>query len=85
MYTNTNPELRRIVPDSKGRTKVKVVYVVLEAQYQSALTKAVQNLNAKRENVSLLHLQWFTALMQRCTVLKVLFIKFCSTRNIMGT
>ena len=51
MYTNTNPELRRIVPDAKGRTKVKVVYVVLEAQYQSALTKAVQNLNAKRENV----------------------------------
>lgn len=52
MYTNTNPELRRIVPEANGRTTVKVVYVVLEAQYQSALTKAVQNLNAKRENVS---------------------------------
>lgn len=52
MYTNTSPELRRIVPDEKGRTKLKVVYVVLEAQYQSALTKAVQNINAKRENVS---------------------------------
>lgn len=53
MYTNTNPELRRIVPDAKGRPKIKVVYVVLEAQYQSALTKAVQNINGKRENVRL--------------------------------
>ena len=52
MYTNTNPELRRIVPDTNGRTKIKVVYVVLEAQYQSALTKAVQNINGKRDNVS---------------------------------
>jgi len=33
---------------------VKVVYVVLEAQYQSALTKAVLNINAKRSNVSCL-------------------------------
>lgn len=53
MYTNTNPELRRVVPDAKGRTTVKVVYVVLEAQYQSALTTAVKNINAKRDNVTL--------------------------------
>ena len=53
MYTTTNPELRRIVPDANGRTKIKVVYVVLEAQYQSALTKAVQNINGKRDNVKL--------------------------------
>lgn len=52
MYTNTNPELRRVVPEVHGRTKVKVVYVVLEAQYQSALTTAVKNINAKRSNVS---------------------------------
>ena len=53
-YTNTSPELRRIVPEQNGRTKIKVVYVVLEAQYQSALTKAVQNINSKRSNVSFL-------------------------------
>ena len=53
MYTSTNPELRRITPEPHGRTKVKVVYVVLEAQYQSALTKAVQNINAQRSNVRL--------------------------------
>ena len=51
-YTNTNPELRRIVPDPKGRPKIKVVYVVLEAQYQSSLTAAVKNINATRSQVS---------------------------------
>lgn len=39
LFTSTNPELRRVVPDDvAGRVKVKVVYTVLEAQYQSALT-----------------------------------------------
>ena len=28
-YTNVDPEVRRIVPDAKGRVVVKVVYVVL--------------------------------------------------------
>ena len=51
LFTTTNPEIRRVVPDVKGRTKVKLVYVVLEAQYQSALTQAVRNINAGRDNV----------------------------------
>jgi hypothetical protein len=39
LFTSTNPELRRVVPDDvAGRVKVKVVYTVLEAQYQSALS-----------------------------------------------
>lgn len=39
LFTSTNPEMRRVVPDDvAGRVKVKVVYTVLEAQYQSALT-----------------------------------------------
>ena len=37
--------------DINGRTKLKVVYVVLEAQYQSALTAAVRNINATRDKV----------------------------------
>lgn len=38
-YTNTDPESRRIkVADVNGRVKIKVVYVVLEAQYQSSLS-----------------------------------------------
>jgi magnesium chelatase subunit H len=34
-----------------GRVKVKVVYVVLEAQYQSAVTAAVKAINAKNTKV----------------------------------
>ena len=52
LFTSTNPEIRRVVPDSvDGRIKLKVVYVVLEAQYQSALTAAVRNINATRDQV----------------------------------
>ncbi|KAG2440917.1 hypothetical protein HXX76_003770 [Chlamydomonas incerta] len=52
MFTSTSPEMRRVVPDDvKGRVKVKVVYVVLEAQYQSAITAAVKNINAKNPKV----------------------------------
>eukprot|EP00878_Enallax_costatus_P012095 GHUV01012627.1.p1 GENE.GHUV01012627.1~~GHUV01012627.1.p1 ORF type:complete len:199 (+),score=70.56 GHUV01012627.1:48-599(+) len=52
LFTSTNPELRRVVPDSIGtRTKVKVVYTVLEAQYQSALTAAVKHINSTNKTV----------------------------------
>ena len=36
-FTSVDPETRRIIPEANGRTKIKIVYVVLEAQYQSAL------------------------------------------------
>lgn len=51
LFTSTNPEVRRVTPTANGRTRVKLVYVVLEAQYQSALTQAVKNINANRSNV----------------------------------
>lgn len=52
LFTSTNPELRRVVPADVGtRTKVKVVYTVLEAQYQSALTAAVQAINSTNKTV----------------------------------
>ena len=50
-FTNVDPEIRRIVPDAKGRVVVKVVYVVLESQYQSALSAAVNSLNATNDKV----------------------------------
>eukprot|EP00951_Prasinocladus_malaysianus_P050209 scaffold678048_cov46-Prasinocladus_malaysianus.AAC.1 len=50
-YTNVDPETRRIRPEANGRTVVKVVYTVLESQYQSALSAAVNNINAKNEDV----------------------------------
>ena len=52
LFTSTNPETRRVKPDAQGRTVVKVVYVVLEAQYQSALTAAVKRINTNNKQVS---------------------------------
>lgn len=43
-YTAVDPESRRIVPtdaERQGKTVVKMVYVVLEAQYQVGATVAV--------------------------------------------
>ena len=52
LFTSTDPESRRVVPADVGaRTKVKIVYVVLEAQYQSALSQAVQAINKKNDKV----------------------------------
>ncbi|KAL2483086.1 Magnesium-chelatase subunit ChlH [Forsythia ovata] len=53
LFTQTTPEVRRIVPDnSQGLPTVKVIYVVLEAQYQSSLTAAVQTLNKNGQYAS---------------------------------
>ncbi|VFQ91169.1 unnamed protein product [Cuscuta campestris] len=47
LFTQTTQEVRRIVPENaQGLPTVKVVYVVLEAQYQSSLTAAVRTLNS---------------------------------------
>ncbi|KAL5810456.1 hypothetical protein ACOSQ4_027024 [Xanthoceras sorbifolium] len=46
LFTQTTQEVRRIVPENKDNLPtVKIVYVVLEAQYQSSLSAAVQSLN----------------------------------------
>lgn len=53
LFTQTTQEVRRIVPENKiGLPVVKIVYVVLEAQYQSSLTAAVQALNKKPQYAS---------------------------------
>ncbi|OEL15948.1 Magnesium-chelatase subunit ChlH, chloroplastic [Dichanthelium oligosanthes] len=46
LFTQTKPEVRRVVPAPGTLPRVKVVYVVLEAQYQSSITAAVLQLNA---------------------------------------
>ena len=54
LFTSTRPDVRRIVPEAGPNTKVvKVVYVVLEAQYQSALSEAVRNLNRGRKDLNI--------------------------------
>eukprot|EP00217_Crustomastix_stigmatica_P012631 CAMPEP_0183793870 /NCGR_PEP_ID=MMETSP0803_2-20130417/3490_1 /TAXON_ID=195967 /ORGANISM="Crustomastix stigmata, Strain CCMP3273" /LENGTH=1445 /DNA_ID=CAMNT_0026038259 /DNA_START=48 /DNA_END=4383 /DNA_ORIENTATION=- len=51
MFTNVDPASRRVTPVANGRTCVKVVYVVLEPQYQSSLTAAAEKINAGNSEV----------------------------------
>jgi magnesium chelatase subunit H len=54
MFTYTKPTVRHIKPDDlKGRSLVKVVYVVLEPQYQSAISAAVRSINAKHTDIAI--------------------------------
>jgi magnesium chelatase subunit H len=54
MFTYVKSTIRHIVPDDlKGRKLVKVVYVVLEPQYQSSLSTAVRSINANNPNVAI--------------------------------
>jgi hypothetical protein len=43
---------RLLTPRACAAPQVRVVYVVLEAQYQSSLSAAVRNLNEKRTDVA---------------------------------
>ena len=53
MFTNSSPETRRVIPANlEGKTKFKIVYVVLESQYQSALTQACNKINDGKEGVA---------------------------------
>lgn len=46
MFTHVKSTIRHIAPDNlQGRTLIKVVYVVLESQYQSSLSAAVNAIN----------------------------------------
>jgi hypothetical protein len=52
MFTNSSPETKRVLPrSSTGKVKFKIVYVVLESQYQSALTDACHSINNGNETV----------------------------------
>ena len=54
MFTYTKPSVRHIMPDHlNGRSLVKVVYVVLEPQYQSALSAAVRAINDTHPKIAI--------------------------------
>ncbi|MEB3177673.1 MAG: magnesium chelatase subunit H [Nostocaceae cyanobacterium] len=54
MFTHVKSTIRHIAPDDlRGRTLLKVVYVVLESQYQSALSQAVRQINANNPNMAI--------------------------------
>ena len=54
MFTYVKPAIRHVQPDNlNGRSLVKVVYIVLEAQYQSALTAAAKSINDNNADVAI--------------------------------
>ncbi|MDZ8184034.1 MAG: magnesium chelatase subunit H [Nostoc sp. ChiSLP02] len=54
MFTHVKSTIRHIAPDNlRGRNLIKVVYVVLESQYQSALSQAVRSINALHEELAI--------------------------------
>ncbi|MCU0568960.1 MAG: magnesium chelatase subunit H [Oculatellaceae cyanobacterium Prado106] len=54
MFTHVKPTIRHIAPaDLKGRSLVRVVYVVLEPQYQSSLSAAVRAINDNNPNLAI--------------------------------
>ncbi|MEO1299721.1 MAG: cobaltochelatase subunit CobN, partial [Cyanobacteria bacterium J06636_16] len=53
MFTHVKPTVRHVAPDDlNGRSLVKVVYVVLEPQYQSSLSAAVRAINASNTEIA---------------------------------
>ena len=54
MFTHVKSTIRHIVPDAlNNRLLLKVVYVVLEPQYQSSLSKAVREINQSNPNLAI--------------------------------
>ncbi|BAY10964.1 magnesium chelatase subunit H [Calothrix sp. NIES-2098] len=54
MFTHVKSTIRHIAPDNlRGRNLIKVVYVVLESQYQSALSQAVRTINANHPSLAI--------------------------------
>ncbi|MCP2730701.1 magnesium chelatase subunit H [Limnofasciculus baicalensis] len=54
MFTHVKSTIRRITPDAlNGRHLLKVVYVVLEPQYQSALSAAVNSINQTSPDIAI--------------------------------
>ncbi|MBW4666014.1 MAG: magnesium chelatase subunit H [Cyanomargarita calcarea GSE-NOS-MK-12-04C] len=54
MFTHVKSTIRHIAPDNlRGRNLIKVVYVVLESQYQSALSQAVRTINDQNPDLAI--------------------------------
>ncbi|AFZ13270.1 cobaltochelatase CobN subunit [Crinalium epipsammum PCC 9333] len=54
MFTHVKSTIRHIAPDDiRGRSLLKVVYVVLEPQYQSALSAAVRSINKNHPQMAI--------------------------------
>lgn len=53
LFTDSQPSVRKVSPKVGDERKcMKVVYVVLESQYQSTMTAAANSINSKMDNLS---------------------------------
>ena len=54
MFTHVKSTIRRVTPeDINGRDLLRVVYVVLEPQYQSTLTEAAKRINKDNPHLAI--------------------------------
>ena len=54
MFTHVKSTIRHITPETiNGRSLLKVVYVVLEPQYQSSISAAVRNINSNNSKIAI--------------------------------
>lgn len=53
LFTASKPADRKVIPPSDARKRVKIVYIVLESQYQSSMTAAVKRINENNANISM--------------------------------
>lgn len=53
LFTASKPSDRKVVPPSDARKCVKIVYIVLESQYQSSMTAAAKKINESNTNISM--------------------------------
>lgn len=53
LFTASKPTDRKIVPPQDARKCVKIVYVVLESQYQSSMSAAANRINENNQNISM--------------------------------
>ena len=54
MFTHVKSTIRHIIPETlNDRSLLKVVYVVLEPQYQSSLSAAVKNINNNNSKIAI--------------------------------
>lgn len=53
LFTASKPTDRKVVAPADARKCVKIVYIVLESQYQSSMTAAANNINRENPNISM--------------------------------
>lgn len=52
LFTSSKPSDRKVVPPMDERKCVKIVYIVLESQYQSSMTAAANRINTSNADIS---------------------------------